>query len=361
MGLCNSRSSQSPDPEARQRDKEITKRLRADGRKADSEIKLLLLGAGESGKSTIFKQMKIIHHKGYNPDECMRFKDVIYGNTIQSIRALVNAANKMNLQMDKPENKARADKIAAIPEQQIILNAGSLLTPEMGREIKLLWEDKAIQTAYSRRNEFQLNDSAGYYLNAIERLCDPGYAPSQQDVLRSRVKTVGIVEAEFMIDGYKFRMVDVGGQRNERRKWIHVFDDVTAIIFVTSLSEFDQKLFEDDNMNRMRESLLLFDEICNCRYFRSTSIIIFFNKKDLFEEKIKRVDLKCCFPDYPGGKNYDNAVKFIQQKFLETNKSRARQIYTHVTCATDTENIRVVFDAVKNIILHDNLRDANLI
>ena len=104
----------------------------------------------------------------------------------------------------------------------------------------------------------------------------------------------------------------------------------------------------------MRESLLLFDEICNCRYFKSTSIIIFFNKKDLFEEKIKKVDLKCCFPDYTGGRKYDDAIKFIQARFLETNKSRQRQIYTHVTCATDTENIRVVFDAVKNIILHDS-------
>lgn len=124
--------------------------------------------------------------------------------------------------------------------------------------------------------------------------------PTQQDVLRARVKTVGIVEADFMIDNYKFKMVDVGGQRNERRKWIHVFDDVTAIIFVTSLSEYDQTLFEDDTMNRMKESLLLFEEICNVRYFKSTSIIVFFNKKDLFEEKIKHISLTSCFPEYTG-------------------------------------------------------------
>lgn len=95
-------------------------------------------------------------------------------------------------------------------------------------------------------------------------------------------------------------MVDVGGQRNERRKWIHVFDSVTAIIFVTSLSEYDMVLEEDETMNRMRESMLLFDEICNCRYFKETSIIIFFNKRDLFAEKIKKTDLKVCFPDYTG-------------------------------------------------------------
>lgn len=198
-------------------------------------------------------------------------------------------------------------------------------------------------------------------MNDIDRVCALDYQPTQKDVLHSRVKTIGIVEADFTIDGFKFKMVDVGGQRNERRKWIHCFDDVTAIIFVTSLSEYDQTLFEDDTMNRMRESLLLFEEICNCRYFKATSFIIFFNKKDLFEQKIKQVDLTPCFPNYTGGKNYQTALDFIIERFLEKNRSRQRQIYTHTTCATDTDQMRVVFDAVKNIVLHDNLRDANLI
>lgn len=95
-------------------------------------------------------------------------------------------------------------------------------------------------------------------------------------------------------------MIDVGGQRNERKKWIHCFEGVTAIIFVTALSEYDQKCYEDDETNRMKESLLLFDEICNSRWFADTSIILFLNKDDLFREKIKKVDLKVAFPDYNG-------------------------------------------------------------
>jgi signal recognition particle receptor subunit beta len=137
-------------------------------------------------------------------------------------------------------------------------------------------------------------------LNAIDRIAKPNYIPTVDDVLHSRVRTVGIVEADFMIDGYKFNMVDVGGQRNERRKWIHCFDDVTAVIFVTSLSEYDQKLAEDESTNRMDESIALFAEIANCRYFKNTPLIIFFNKEDLFTEKIKKVDLKVCFPEYKG-------------------------------------------------------------
>jgi hypothetical protein len=97
----------------------------------------------------------------------------------------------------------------------------------------------------------------------------------------------------------------------------------------------------------MKESIILFEEICNCRYFKNTSIIIFFNKSDLFEQKIKKIDLNVCFNDYKGGKNQKQAIDYIKDTFLKTNKNRNRQIYTRVTCATDTENIRVVFDAVK--------------
>jgi len=111
----------------------------------------------------------------------------------------------------------------------------------------------------------------------------------------------------------------------------------------------------------MYESLLLFEEICNLKYFRKTPIIIFFNKKDIFQQKIKKVNLNVCFKEYKGGLSFKNALKFIQEKYIETDKSRGRQIYIHVTCATDTQNIRVVFDAVKNIILHDNLREYNLV
>ena len=117
---------------------------------------------GESGKSTIFKQMKIIHHKGYTPEECLRFKDVIYGNTLQSIRVLIEAMSSLNppVQFANSSNIDRAEKFTRIPEQQIILNAGSIISPEVGKDIKMLWSDAGIQQVYNRRSEFQLNDSA---------------------------------------------------------------------------------------------------------------------------------------------------------------------------------------------------------
>ena len=74
---------------------------------------------------------------------------------------------------------------------------------------------------------------------------DPEYRPSDQDILRCRAKTTGIIETTFPLGSITYRMVDVGGQRSERKKWIHCFDNVTAILFVVAISGYDQCLAED--------------------------------------------------------------------------------------------------------------------
>lgn len=157
-------------------------------------------------------------------------------------------------------------------------------------------------------------------------------------------------------------MFDVGGQRSERKKWIHCFEGVTAIIFCVALSGYDLVLAEDEEMNRMIESLNLFDSICNSQWFVLTSIILFLNKKDLFEEKITRSPLTICFPEYTGPNTYDDALKYIAMKFECLNKRKdQKEIYTHFTCATDTNNIQFVFDAVTNVIITNNLKGCGLI
>lgn len=138
------------------------------------------------------------------------------------------------------------------------------------------------------------------YFDSIDRICQPDYLPSDQDVLRSRVKTTGITETTFIIGELTYRMFDVGGQRSERKKWIHCFENVTTILFLVAISEYDQLLFEDETVNRMQEALTLFDSICNSRWFIHTSIILFLNKIDRFRDKLPISPMKNYFPDYEG-------------------------------------------------------------
>jgi len=104
-------------------------------------------------------------------------------------------------------------------------------------------------------------------------MANPGYLPTDQDILRSRVKTTGITETTFRVGELTYRLFDVGGQRSERKKWIHCFENVTALVFLVALSEYDQMLYEDESVNRMQEALTLFDSICNSRWFVKTSIV----------------------------------------------------------------------------------------
>ena len=159
-----------------------------------------------------------------------------------------------------------------------------------------------------------------------------------------------------------FRMIDVGGQRSERRKWIHAFEGVKAVIFLTAINEYDQVLFEDSSQNRMQESLALFETILGYPWFQEASSILFLNKYDLFEEKVGKSHLSDYFPQYEGPKNsHKEAADFIKEMFLNVNDIPEKRIFPHYTTATDTENIERVFDAVKTTVLEENLRDYNLI
>jgi len=355
----------SLEKEAAERSRKIDRELALDGEKASREVKLLLLGAGESGKSTIVKQMKIIHETGYSQEECLQYQPVVYSNTIQSLMAIIRAMGQLRIDF---RDGARADDARQFFSMASAPGEDGKLSYELGMIMKRLWHDHGVQACFHRSREYQLNDSAAYYLNALDRISAQNYRPTQQDVLRTRVKTTGIIETQFKFKNLHFKMFDVGGQRSERKKWIHCFEGVTAIIFCVALSGYDLVLAEDEEMNRMMESMKLFDSICNNKWFVDTSIILFLNKKDLFEEKIRKSPLTICFPEYSGPNTYEDAAAYIQLKFESLNrltrcrdaKGHLKEIYTHFTCATDTTNIQFVFDAVTDVIIKNNLKDCGL-
>ncbi|XP_031332939.1 G protein alpha q subunit isoform X3 [Photinus pyralis] len=195
----------------------------------------------------------------------------------------------------------------------------------------------------------------------IDRVAAPDYLPTEQDILRVRVPTTGIIEYPFDLDEIRFRMVDVGGQRSERRKWIHCFENVTSIIFLVALSEYDQILFESENENRMEESKALFKTIITYPWFQHSSVILFLNKKDLLEEKIMYSHLVDYFPEYDGPKqDHVQAREYILKTYLRENPDPERSCYSHFTTATDTENIKLVFCAVKDTIMQSALKEFNL-
>uniref|UniRef100_A0A8C9L9H3 G protein subunit alpha q n=1 Tax=Pavo cristatus TaxID=9049 RepID=A0A8C9L9H3_PAVCR len=305
MACCLSEEAK----EARRINDEIERQLRRDKRDARRELKLLLLGTGESGKSTFIKQMRIIHGSGYSDEDKRGFtKLVVVCRLLFTLRVIyVEAHAQLVREVD-------VEKVSSFENPYV-------------DAIRSLWNDPGIQECYDRRREYQLSDSTKYYLNDLDRIADSTYLPTQQDVLRVRVPTTGIIEYPFDLQSVIFRMVDVGGQRSERRKWIHCFENVTSIMFLVALSEYDQVLVESDNEKKNP-------------YIQNASGSIFLERPQ---------------------RDAQAAREFILKMFVDLNPDSDKIIYSHFTCATDTENIRFVFAAVKDTILQLNLKEYNLV
>ncbi|KAF7491451.1 Guanine nucleotide-binding protein G(f) subunit alpha [Sarcoptes scabiei] len=333
--------------------------------------------------------MKILHIQGFTKEERMDKLREIRENIFDSIKELTSNMEYLrpSIALGNEENQESLDFVKKLDMATI---ESYEFPDEFYEHCGKLWSDPGIQACYLRSNEFFLIDSAKYFLDKIEEIRDVNFQPSDQDILHSRKRTSEIQKIEFEVKVPKqyggkyqpFWMFDVGGQRGERRKWIQVFDGITAILFVVDSSGFDTKLREDGAKNRLQESLELFEDIWFSKYLINTGIILFLNKQDILKEKIQRGSrIENYFPDFKdykltSGKDgdptdeYNRARCFIRDKFIEvTKKSRntisqylpndnykiKRECFYHFTTATDTKNIKRVFDDVHTMILIKNL------
>ncbi|KAK7485822.1 hypothetical protein BaRGS_00022922, partial [Batillaria attramentaria] len=272
---------------ARLRDKQLTKLLNKYHKEDLKRLKLLLLGTGESGKSTITKQMRIIHINGFtNGERIAKIGDIIK-NIRESILSIIVAMQQLQMPLEKEENKASSD--------YILTHAGDPMldvSEEFWDHVERLWADEGVQECHNRSYEYQLIDSAKYFLDKVPQIRKADYVPSDQDILRCRVITTSIQHIEFDVPDagqqVRFSVYDVGGQRGERKKWIQVFDSVVAILYLADCSGFDHCLREDPTKNRLLETLEIFQQVWNNRFLRLVSVLLFLNKIDILSEKLAR-------------------------------------------------------------------------
>jgi GTPase SAR1 family protein len=376
MGTSISKGKDSQKKHELDTSKVLDKQNMIDHKKESRYRKLLLLGAGESGKSTLFKQIITLYGEGLSNDQRSEYKYAVHLHVLESIRTLVLQSGLLSshyhdTSVDSDDAKKASDfvkrRLADAPVSQ------DLVDERFAKRIKILWKDPGIQRTFELRNKFQLIDSCGYFFENIDRIIQPNYEPTYEDVLHCRVRSTGIVESRFEISGEKFLLLDVGGQRNERKKWINWFEGVTAVIFVASISEFDQTLFEDMYSNRLTDALALFNWVCSQPCFEKTAIILYLNKSDLFAKKISQpipedehspggyMGIFC--KDYTGGSDFEKATSYLMEKFLDQvpDESRRMSINIHVTCAMDKDNVFKVFNDVKEFVINQAVRKAGLL
>jgi len=347
MGLCISTD------EVNEQTRMIDRELKVDKYKRKTEIKILLLGGSESGKSTVLKQLRIIYQKNFKPQERTQYRVVIYMNIAQTAKSLIELAEYMKIPIknDTAVNiikkfNASIDRDTPLPEKYF----KALI------EIRDYLRDKS-NFFTSSEYKVKMDDSSRYFIKNIDRLSCTDYIPTDQDILRCRVRTTGITQTIFKVNELLYRVVDVGGQRTERKKWIHCFDDVNAIIFLVAISGYDQTLWEDNKTNQMYEALLLFDSICNSKWFINTPIILFLNKIDIFKKKIKYSQVSNYFPDFTGNNdNYEETSLYFKNRFESLQRNRRQPLYTHYTFATDTTYMRDIMNVINSGIVKSNMK-----
>lgn len=162
--------------------------------------------------------MKIIHQNGYSKDELLNFRMIVHKNVIDSAQALLMAMRKLGVDPEEPNNRAHADRIL---EFRMDTEPLSVLPQEVLQSVESLWHDPVIPSVMDRSSEFYLMDSATYFFANLRKIGAADYVPDEADVLRARTKTTGISETRFNMGQLSIHMFDVGGQRSERKKWIH--------------------------------------------------------------------------------------------------------------------------------------------
>jgi len=325
-------------------------------------VRIILLGAGDTGKTTIAKQMQIIHMDGFKDRERLYYRDLVRSNIFSAIECLIEGSVILHEEehipgtLIQPKNQKLADELLTYCKSLNRID----LTQEWVNKMKVLLQDTGIKETLKYMNLINFQETAIHFFQKIDQYVNH-FLPTDEDILRVRQKSCGVKEMRYPQGKYLFHLIDVGGQRGERRKWITHFVDIQCVLYCISLSDFDSRLAEDRSVNRMHEAAHLFKSMVNNSIFASTPFIIFFNKYDLFHIKIQHVDLNVCFPNYHGGLNEASALEFIREYFLKlAEPGKGRSIYWHVTTATDTELIRSVFDSVRDSILNSVLRNVNL-
>ncbi|KAI0651104.1 G-alpha-domain-containing protein [Trametes meyenii] len=237
-------------------------------------------------------------------------------------------------------------------------------------DMKAIWEDTTVREMLLRKG-VRMEATPGFFLNDIDRIAVRDYEPTDDDVVRARLRTLGVQEHRIKFNkgpasGSEWYIYDVGGSRTQRIAWYPYFDDCDAIIFLAPINCFDERLAEDRRINRLEDSYMLWKAVVSSKLLAKTSIILFLNKRDLLEQKLRSgVRIREHVHSYGDRPNdVEHALKYFQQHFrdiLRKNSPEPRPFRAHITSVVDTKATAVTLSVVEEGILRDHLTRADLL
>lgn len=364
----------------------------------DRKFKILLLGTGNCGKSTLFKQIRQIYSNGYD-EKSDKITSVAMNreNCIKGILALIIKADELyNIDRELHKNcyiyqsnkqtKQHIKTLKQYAEQHFDQESLLFLSQKdwnaMRDSLIYLWQLPQLKAVYKKQEYFSIFPNLCYFLDRMDQLFNEDYIATTKDVIESDNRTTGVVNIEVNIDNNTYIFYDTGGQMNERKKWIHQFNNVDCVIFVAALDHYATVLFEDESINAMKESLQCFDEICNGKWFRKSEMILVLTRTDLFKQRlIDGVSLNYCFEDYDGDnfvndgnmdleqintneqfqECYDCALLYIKNEYKKLNQNKYTTIYIHLCDTNNTDSVERMLCDIQHILMESTLKKGGFV
>lgn len=330
-------------------------------------LKLLVLGAGNSGKTTIFKQF--IERFGRLEDKVdLSFeKGIIIRSYIRIFTQLLVSVKSEYGSFAENErlNNDLLNKFFSIHENNLQLpKTFTSVSEEQLTLIKEFFQTEGcIEFLEHHKRKYWISESIDYFADNAERICAKDYIPTEMDYLKRDDSSSGFKQAVFRSKEQIFFIVDTGGQGPERFKWPLTYESVAVIVFVASLADFDRNLFEDSRKNCLKDAIELCKKTLNCSSLINISFILLLTKSDLLEQKLDKMEkrsenLDDYFPQLKLGMNYDNAFekikKHIEMSLLAEVELTERYLFVKYLNATDSKESEKVLEEVLDICVKLN-------
>ncbi|KAJ7233977.1 G-protein alpha subunit [Mycena rebaudengoi] len=416
---------QLPDAEARRAasnmiDEELKQEAARRQAEAKKEVKVMLLGQADSGKSTLRKQFQLYYSSHTLDIERPSWRIVVYANLIKAVRTILEELDyQFSLSLEEypcpsdgsgPTDVAAQNEIIELRRQLLpLISLEGSLSSELSGGLPLVRNrrgslfpayqglftrasigqagdfrdspqvaiatNRAGQTlgavldvvaALWKHRSLRMDESGIFFLNNLQRIAEPDYIPTTDDVLHVRIQTLGVIEHLFKVNTagkiYNWKLYDVGGARPA---WYPYFDDVNALIFLAPISAFDQYLEEDPLTNRIHDSLQLLTSICTNKLLKNAQLVLLLNKTDILRKKLEAgIQVRQYITSYGNRpNNYATVTEYFRTHFIAAHKKKdisQRRLYVHFTAMLDVQATQIIIVSIEDTIMRKHLAQMGL-
>jgi guanine nucleotide-binding protein subunit alpha len=339
---------------AAMRSEAIDRRLEEDATSLRRETKLILMGAVNSGKELIMRQMKVIYADGYPREERMGYRHPVRSTVRLLIHAIIDLLKDTGVNLSDDLNQDFAILLHEVETVDL-----KHISPDAVHAVQNIWQSDSFSTLYVRNFEIDFPQYAAYFSHEIQRIAADDYVPSEADIIRLNHSMGGIMELRFTWDELDVRLFNISGFIPDqfRKRWFHQLEGATALIYTVDVASYDRPYFGQPTESQLLDDFATFESWANSPKFAGTSIVLLLNNFSRFREKLPHSPLSTFFGDYyPGPDPETSARQYILKRFKDVNRNRL-SIYSFWVDLDMSDN-QHLYAALKKTLHHIQQRRA---